>query len=147
LTHNLALPRAALERQRRRSTALIDGAYAGIEVGELTPLLLIVFSDGLDTASWLPADKVLDAAKRRMSSPTPLPCGLPETGVPSRPDRVHGRPVEVEKTEKLDAINGILQGFCQRYLVSYTPRGVARKATSWTFARRGGVVKAPGLQS
>src|SRR6188508_2007136 len=47
-------------------TALVDGAYTAIM---LDPLdggrnLLLVFSDGLDTASWLTPERVLDSAKR-----------------------------------------------------------------------------------
>ena len=47
-------------------TALVDGTYAGIMLGESDAgrALVIVFSDGLDTSSWLRADAVLDAAKR-----------------------------------------------------------------------------------
>jgi VWFA-related protein len=156
LTHDLALPRSALERANGAgSTALIDGAYAGIEVGESDAgrALLIVFSDGLDTASWLPADKVLDAAKR-----SDVVTYAVAVRSPLKPEFLRdltaftgGRLFEVEKTEKLDAIfNGILQEFRQRYLVSYTPRGVAREG--WhkldVRVRRGGVVKArPGYQS
>ena len=47
-------------------TALVDGTYTAIM---LDPLdggrnLLLIFSDGLDTASWLTADGVLESAKR-----------------------------------------------------------------------------------
>src|SRR5205807_1028674 len=47
-------------------TALIDGTFASIMIGESDAgrALLIVFSDGVDTASWLTADAVLSAAKR-----------------------------------------------------------------------------------
>ena len=47
-------------------TALVDGTYAGIMIGESDAGrgLLIVFSDGVDTSSWLRADAVLDTAKR-----------------------------------------------------------------------------------
>jgi hypothetical protein len=39
-------------------TSLVDGVYAAMMVGEsdVGRALLIVFSDGLDTASWLSAD-------------------------------------------------------------------------------------------
>ena len=62
-----------------------------------------------------------------------------------------GRLFEVEKTDKLDAIFlGILQEFRQRYLVSYTPRGVTKEG--WhkldVAVKHKGVVKArPGYQS
>src|SRR6185295_1540417 len=47
-------------------TALIDGTYAAITLGESDAgrALVIVFSDGVDTSSWLSAEAVLDAAKR-----------------------------------------------------------------------------------
>ena len=62
-----------------------------------------------------------------------------------------GRLFEVEKAAKLDEIFlGILQEFRQRYLVSYTPRGVAKEGWHKLDVRvkRGGAVKAgPGYQS
>ena len=67
LTTNVSAVRAALEEARGAgTTALVDGTYAGIMVGESDAGrgLLIVFSDGVDTASWLRADAVLDTAKR-----------------------------------------------------------------------------------
>jgi hypothetical protein len=62
-----------------------------------------------------------------------------------------GRLFEIEKTEHLESVfDGILQEFRQRYLVSYTPAGVA--ASGWhkldVRVKRGGTVKArPGYQS
>ena len=50
-------------------TALQDASYAGLVLGESDEgrSLLIVFSDGVDTASWLSADAVLDTAKRSVA--------------------------------------------------------------------------------
>src|SRR5262245_50123604 len=47
-------------------TALIDGVFTAMMIGESDAgrALVIVFSDGVDTASWLSPDMVLDAAKR-----------------------------------------------------------------------------------
>jgi len=48
------------------STALFDAIFAGLalrEADEGRPLMLL-FSDGKDTASWLSASKVIDAARR-----------------------------------------------------------------------------------
>src|SRR5205085_11871734 len=62
LTSDVTRVRAALARASGAgSTSLVDGTYAGIQVGESDAgrALLIVFSDGVDTASWLPADTVL----------------------------------------------------------------------------------------
>jgi VWFA-related protein len=47
-------------------TSLRDAAFAGLALREADPgrTLLLLFSDGADTSSWLPASKVLEAAKR-----------------------------------------------------------------------------------
>ena len=67
LTSDVAQVMRALGRANGQgATSLIDGTYAGIQIGESDAgrALLVVFSDGLDTSSWLPPEKVLDAAKR-----------------------------------------------------------------------------------
>jgi VWFA-related protein len=133
LTPNVAAVRAALGEARGTGmTALIDGTYAGIMVGESDAgrALLIVFSDGVDTSSWLHADAVIDTAKR-------ADVVVYGVAVVSRlkPDFLRevasftgGRLFEVEKTANLAAtFLGILDEFRHRYLVSYTPRGVARE--------------------
>ena len=47
-------------------TALLDAVFAGLSLREADQgrTLLLVFSDGRDTASWLTAAKVLDATRR-----------------------------------------------------------------------------------
>jgi VWFA-related protein len=156
LTTDVSRVRMALSRATGTgSTSLIDGAYAGIQIGESDAgrALMIVFSDGLDTSSWLGADKVLDAAKR-----SDVVAYAVAVRSPAKPEFLRdltsftgGRLFEVEKTEKLDAIFvSILEEFRQRYLVSYTPRGVAREGWHKLDVRvkRGGTIKArPGYQS
>jgi VWFA-related protein len=156
LTHDVGSVRAALSRAAGTgNTALFDGTYAGITVGgtEAGRALLIVFSDGLDTSSWLTADKVLDAARRSdvivyavsVRSPTKPDFLRDLTSVTS------GRLFEVEKTESLEAVFvGILEEFRHRYLVSYTPRGVSPEGWHKLDVRvkRKAVVRArPGYQS
>ncbi len=156
LTEDVADVRAALARARPEgTTSLIDGTYAGIQIGESDAgrALLIVFSDGLDTASWLSAAQVLDAAKR-----SDVVAYAVAVRSPAKPEFLRdltsftaGKLFEVEKTDKLDAIFlSILQEFRQRYLVSYTPRGVAHDGWHKLDVRvkRSGVVKArPGYQA
>src|SRR5438552_11472339 len=114
---------------------------------------MFVFSDGLDTASWLAAQRVLDAAKR-----SDVVAYAVAVRSPAKPEFLRdltsltgGKLFEVEKTEKLDSLFlGILEEFRQRYLVSYTPKGVAKEG--WhkldVRVRRGSTVKArPGYQS
>jgi VWFA-related protein len=135
LTRDIGSVRAALERAEAiGETALVDGAFAGMLIGEsdVGRGLLILFSDGVDTSSWLPAASVLDTARRS---------GVVAYGVSVR-SRVRpefleeltsltgGRLFEVERTQDLDSVFvGMLEEFRHRYLVSYTPRGVAR--TGW----------------
>ena len=47
-------------------TSLRDATFAGLALRETDPsrTLMLVFSDGEDTSSWLPASRVIDAAKR-----------------------------------------------------------------------------------
>jgi VWFA-related protein len=135
--------RAALTKERRPvqaalaiasgfgETALIDATYAGIVVGEsdVGRSLLIVFSDGVDTSSWLAEDAVLDAAQR---SDVVIYCV--STGQPRRQPFTSrltaltgGDLLEIESTTSLSAtFLRILDEFRHRYLISYTPRGVAR---------------------
>jgi VWFA-related protein len=156
LSGDVTLAQAALARARGQgSTSLIDGVYAGIQIGESDAgrALLVVFSDGLDTSSWLPAERVLDAAKR-----SDVVAYAVAVRSPAKPEFLRdltsftgGRRFEVEKAEKLDAVFlGILQEFRQRYLVSYTPRGVTKEGWHKLDVRvkHNGVVKArPGYQS
>ena len=137
------------------STSLVDGVYAGMQVGESNAgrELLVIFSDGLDTASWLPAKAVLDAARR-----SDVVAYAVSVRSPAKPEFLReltsltgGGLFEIEKTESLESIFvGILKEFRERYLVSYTPNGVA--ATGWhklnVRVKRGATVKArPGYQS
>ena len=154
LTRDVASVRAALERAEGiGETALVDGTFAGMMVGEsdVGRGLLIVFSDGVDTASWLPPSSVLDTARRS---------GVVTYGVSVksrvRPEFLEeltsltgGRLFEVERTQNLESVFlGVLEEFRQRYLVSYTPRGVTR--TGWhqldvrVKGRRGTVKARPG---
>lgn len=47
-------------------TALRDATFAGLALRDTAPTrtLLLIFSDGDDTASWLPASRVVESAKR-----------------------------------------------------------------------------------
>ena len=156
LSGDVAQVRGALQRSRGHGeTSLIDGVYAGIQVGESDAgrALLIVFSDGLDTSSWLTSERVLDAAKRSdvVSYAVAVRSRARPEFLRDLTSFTGGRLFEVEKTDKLDAIFlGILQEFRQRYLVSYTPKGVAKDGWHKLDVRvkRGGTVKArPGYQS
>jgi len=112
-------------------TALIDGTYAGIMVGESDAgrSLLIVFSDGVDTSSWLRADAVLDTARRAdvVVYGVSVVSRLKPEFLREITSLTGGRLFEIEKTANLaSTFLGILEEFRHRYLVSYTPKGVAK---------------------
>ena len=67
LTDDLDRVRAGLFQNRDEGlTSLIDAAHAAMLIGEsdVGRSLLIVFSDGVDTSSWLPAESVIETARR-----------------------------------------------------------------------------------
>jgi VWFA-related protein len=131
LTLDTERVRSALEQALPGgNTSLIDASYAGLTVaesGEGRPLL-IVFSDGLDTSSFLESNAVLDAAKRGRSVAYAVSVGLPP-GASFLRDLCRftgGSFFEVESTRNLDTIFlRILEEFRQRYLVCYVPKGFA----------------------
>jgi VWFA-related protein len=114
----------------QRETALVDGVFAGMMVGEseVGRSLLMVFSDGLDTASFLDAERVLELGRRSDVVVYPV------TSKGARPDFLGdlasltgGRLHEVDAQSDLSAtFRSILEEFRYRYLVTYTPRGVPR---------------------
>ena len=110
-------------------TALFDGTYAGLLLGLSDPGrdLVIVFSDGVDTVSWLSAAQVIETAKRTDA----VVYGASVRGVGSIPflrdvtQQTGGSTIEVDSPRELSArFLAILEEFRQRYLVSYSPRGV-----------------------
>ena len=112
-------------------TALVDGTYAGLMIGESDAGrgLLIVFSDGVDTSSWLRADAVLDAARRAdvVVYGVSVVSRLKPEFLREITSLTGGRLFEIEKTANLaSTFLGILDEFRHRYLVSYTPQGVAK---------------------
>jgi Ca-activated chloride channel homolog len=116
------------------STALHDAVFAALRLQEPSHRLraLVVFSDGIDTASWLSAAEVVDAARRsspivyavRMQDPTDptsdsfLPAMTAATGGrlwgARSGDDLRGRFLEV------------LRDIRTRYLLSYTPQRAER---------------------
>jgi len=133
LTTDFPAVRSALGRiNGEGGTALIDGAFAAMSLGESDAgrSLLIVFSDGVDTSSWLRSEAVLDIAKR-----SDVVVYAVATTSRVKPEFLReltsltgGKLYEVEKTSNLGTIFfKVLQEFRQRYLVSYTATGVEQK--------------------
>jgi len=111
-------------------TALVDGVFAGMMVGESDAgrSLLMVFSDGLDTASFLGANRVLDMGRRSDVVVYPI------TSKGARPQFLDelasltgGQLHEIDKSDDLSAtFRSILDEFRHRYLVTYTPKNVPK---------------------
>jgi len=131
LTRDLALVRQALERARPfGNSSLIDASYAGLVLAETQSdlPLVIIFSDGRDTFSWLSGDSVLETAKRSDAVVYAVSTGrLPnKTFLKDLVEFSGGSLFEVEMSKNLPAMFlEILDEFRRRYLVTYTPTGVA----------------------
>ena len=115
-------------------TALVDGtsaaiALAGSDVGRS---LLIVFSDGVDTASFLSPDVVLQSARRSdvVVYGVAMRSRIEPTFLKHLGELTGGAVLEIESTTDLSqTFLRILEEFRQRYLLSFSPRGVS--PTGW----------------
>jgi len=132
LTPDIGRVRAALDRAWPfGDTSVIDATYTGMMVAEsdVGRSLVMVFSDGLDTSSWLAAQDVVDVARRSdaviyavsavaLARADFLRDVVTQTG---------GRLIELESTRDLSAaFLSVLDEFRQRYLISYSPTGVSK---------------------
>ena len=111
-------------------TALVDATYAAMALGapEGGRNLLILFSDGVDTASWLTPDSVLASARRS----DVVVYGVAVRGrtgskfLRDLSELTGGGVFEVESTRDLsETFLRILDLFRQRYILSFSPRGVS----------------------
>ena len=131
-------------------TSLVDGVFAGVMVGEadIGRSLLLVFSDGLDTASWLTAGAVLKDAGQSdvVAYAVAVQSKLKPEFLRDLTSSTGGRLFEIEKTRDLaPTFSAIVDEFRHRYLISYTPQGVSKQG--WHrldvhVKRRGATVKA-----
>lgn len=112
-------------------TSLVDAVHTSILLAESEPGrgLVIVFSDGIEVSSYLPADAVLESARRSDA----VVYGIALRGV-ARPgfvralaDASGGGAFEIESPLDVErAFRTVLDEFRHRYLLSYTPAGVER---------------------
>jgi Ca-activated chloride channel homolog len=135
------------------STSLFDAVFAGLALRESDGgrTLLLLFSDGRDTSSWLSARKLIDAARR-----TDLVIYAVTLRADPLPLMIDGKPVPFDRRRQdpgerlLDALAddtggrvvsasgegdlrttflAVLTEFRQRYVLTYEPSGVA--GTGW----------------
>ena len=148
----------AIERtQASGTTALHDAAYAALTLRDPQAgrLLILIFSDGDDTASWLSGQTVIDLARRSgaviytvglrnaaagkleylvdfQSGPQPeIPPVLPgeraKTFLTALAEQTGGKYIALERSDQLrQTFTQIVTEFRSRYLLTYIPAGVER---------------------
>jgi len=151
----------AIERTRvSGSTALHDAAYAALTLKDPQAgrALVLMFSDGDDTASWLPGQTVLDIARRsdavvygvgprtalvrklgylvdfrsglQPDIPRVLPSELMKSFLTALAEETGGKYIDTERSDRLrDAFVQIVTEFRSRYVLTYTPAGM--RAAGW----------------
>ena len=135
LTPDVAAVRAALDEMKPAGgTTLVDGTYAALMLAgsDAGRDLVVVFSDGLDTDSILTADRVLEAARRTDAVVYGVTAG--SSGrlgfLKTLSDQTGGQSLEIASSTDLQkSFVAILDEFRQRYVLSFTPRGVSD--TGW----------------
>jgi Ca-activated chloride channel family protein len=157
LTGDTGLVRAAIDRAEPvGNTSLIDASFAGMMLAEsdVGRGRVIVFSDGLDTSSWLREKAVLDVAKRSDAVVYAVSAGLGGRAefLGDLTEQTGGRLFKIESTRGLSAVFlEVLDEFRQRYLLSYSPAGVSQEGWHQLTVRvkgRGATVRArPGYMA
>lgn len=135
LTADLQSVKAALDATEPfGNTSVIDASYAGLILAESTSErpLLIVFSDGLDTFSWLTREDVLETAKQADTVVYAVSAGrLPNRAFLHELTILTGGSLfEVDSAANLEKVFvEILEEFRHRYCLTYIPQGVSK--TGW----------------
>jgi VWFA-related protein len=129
LTSDFGRIRAALKESKTSGqTSLVDASFAGMMIGEsdVGRSLLIVFTDGIDTRSWLTPEAVLETAKRCDVVVYGVEVGKRRFSFPRElSTATGGRLIQIESTRDLNTtFREILEEFRRRYLISYSPEGV-----------------------
>jgi VWFA-related protein len=111
-------------------TAAIDGTYVAMmsaQAAEGRPLV-VVFTDGIDTASWMSPEELIDATRRASAVIYTVATGDARrwTLLNDLADATGGRAIALASSKDLRAeFERILTEFRSRYLLAFTPKGVA----------------------
>jgi VWFA-related protein len=151
LTSDFARVREALHaREPGGRTSLVDAMYTGLSLAEPGDrrTLLIAFSDGLDTSSWLEPETVIDIARQSAAvvygvstaAPSATSATLREVASATGGDVLDATSRKLET-----AFTDVLAEFRQRYLLTFSPD--KEPASGWhaidvRVKRRGATVKA-----
>lgn len=112
------------------NTSLVDACYSALvlaESGGGRPVA-IVFSDGLDTSSFLGPADVLAVARRSNAVVYAVTVGSQESSsfLTSLSEETGGRALRLASTQQLQrTLLDLLTELRQRYVISFTPRGVS----------------------
>jgi VWFA-related protein len=131
LTSDLAAVRRALRRiTPAGQTSVMDGVYVAL-TSTLDPsgrFLIVVCTDGADTSSWLQPSEVIDATRRANG----VIYAVTASGVKRSSDlkdladATGGQTLQVKSSAELRAaFQRILTEFRSRYVLAYSPEGVA----------------------
>jgi VWFA-related protein len=132
---NLGVVRSAIAAARvqdgARPTALADAVFAAVLAAESVSgrALVVVLSDGVDTGSWLRKDAVVEIARR--ADPVIYAVATFHGGrddfLRDLTNATGGSCVELDQGGDIGAaLLAVLNEFRERYVIAYTPRGVAR---------------------
>ena len=127
-------------------TAVMDGLYAALVTtqAEAGRSLVIVCTDGRDTASWLDADEVLQAAQRSNAVIYAVAARRARRwdALKSLTDATGGYTIEIESSKDLAGeFRKVLEDFRSRYILTFVPQGVSDGG----FHRLDVRVRRPGL--
>lgn len=120
--------------EARGTTSLIDGVAAGLALSDPRAgrVLTVVFSDGVDTSSWLDSATVLRAAERADAVVYVVATegSRRDPFLPKLTAATGGRVLEISALDGAsDAFAAVLDEFRTRYILAYTPTNVP--AAGW----------------
>ncbi len=130
LTETLGDVTTALDRLTPAGeTAILDGVHVALMTtqAEAGRSLVLVFTDGRDTMSWLQPDEVLDSARRSNAVIYAVATGGARQwpALSDLAETTGGRTIEIDTRADLQRqFERILLEFRSRYVLTYTPRGV-----------------------
>ena len=131
LTADHAAVRAALEAIRPQGlTSVMDGVYVALTATLDQPgrFLVVVCTDGADTSSWLQPAEVLEVAKRSNAVIYAVTSAdaKKSDALKQLAEATGGQMLPVKSSDELrGAFQRILAEFRSRYVLNYTPQGVA----------------------
>jgi VWFA-related protein len=132
LTTNHERVAAALSQVRPHGeTSWVDAAFAGLMIAESEPgrSLVLVFTDGVDTSSWLAPDAATGIARRTGVVVYGVSAGAARkpAHLSALADATGGRLIEIDTTTALrGTFLHILEEFRHRYVLAFSPRGVSQ---------------------